>query len=1028
MNLRIGSSARKTSPERLGTPVMGGGSTASTAADASSLQSRAPKRTGSFGKGLGLALANGMTKASEAMPAMGRKTPATTPRSVYPGSKEFPFGSSSTTTSTTQQAAPGAMGPPPGPDPSHLSTFSLRLSELVNQALLPTVMQAPGNTAAAKHTPGRAHIPSIDQIVYDGRHLPSRIRIQELAQTVVAELEYGKSVDAYLLRAVSRAALKALTLLASRLDSLVIPVAKDPSSLIMPTTAKEGVYIAPALEYNIGLATLIWIVEDALENCIEGDEVHAGMPPFVHEILNPVRKRMEMMILHVIQPVLTAVKTSLTASVLKGLRHPFVVAGGSPALTPSVSNNDLNLGPVSPAATPPPSAFASPNGAGMAVAQGNWLKELQGRLEGSRKLLVPRIEARTSKDGEGWFISVAVHLIWKGLFILTARPIESICAAAAGNRSTSIAGYTSIGDVSRLHLPPGQLTAALKSVASVGSNRGRRPDSGLAPTTSSSSASGRGTPSAAAATAGGTDLGRTDGTSTPSGQKAALPPFLKASAAQVADVQAFQKLALKFCKGFVTDKALAAVAAELSRADADEDNKDVVDDDAQLQEEDEEDELARQALAEALEASKSVITVIQAMDGNLDGVRAALSRGLVGSPRNSTVDGGVGAASTARPLEPVQLRALKAIPPLLLLHIVYCRLPAVLTVAGSSGGGDRTYLSAPPALFGMTWQEYEKAIAGFVGGGSWASAAAQRWQREVQAIWEQCKARREELSLNKGGDEESEQLELGTTPTAARNILDASEATPRAADSHLLLSARPQQQSISRVSSRSSSSAYSSSDGGRPSQEYASRREPLLTSSSPTVLSPEQSPSLSPAIPGHDDIEPMEGSIASLNLAGSQQDMGTASGGQQRSSSSSGKSRFWKSSNSINNAGDASSVPSSPRPEGAPGSGSATPSSTSRGFHLPLLSRSSFVGRSASPSSGPTLRGLGVAVTGSRSRSAAAKRAPLADAGLAAGREESAEEAELMELDRTEDALRFFAAALEWAAWSAGVEVKCRLR
>lgn len=1088
MNIKAalgGSSSRRASPER--------------GSDDPALPGRAPRRTGSFGKGLGTALANSMTRATEAVGA-GKKnsssatptpTPGTPGGTPLTSSKEFPF---------PAPAAPGTAGP----DPQHLSNFSLRLSELVNQALAPTAAGAAppssssGMASVAKHASGRSSVPNLNQIVYEGKRLPNRAKIVEFAHLVVSELRYANGVDPYLLRAVSRAALKALTLFANRVDSLLVPVAKDPSSLIMPTTAKEGAHISAALEFNLGLATITWIVEDSLERCIEGDERIGdnGMPAFVSEILTPVRKRMETTILHVIQPVLAGTKASLTGSLLKAVRQPFL-AGASPAVTPSASH-DGTLPPLSPLATPG-SALASPKGPvdGAAPAT-NWIKELQGRLDGSRKLLVPRIEARTSQDGEGWFISVVVHLIWKGLFILSTRPVEPTAACASATTKHGMASFLApsshqaIADANKRSPSPGQLSAALKSVASVGTGRGRTATATPGGVTPAAAASGRATPAA-------------DGTLSPPTAAGGVPHFkpllfspnLKASTSQLSDLQAFQKMSLRFCRGFVSDKALAAVAAELSRAD-------IAAEEQQEEEpqevEDEEDELARQALAEALEAINSTMVVVQAMDLNPAGVRLALERvggaahrTVSGSSSHSAAAGDARLAPTAapatplgiKPLEPTQLRALKAIPPLLLLHIAYCRLPSTVKApwTGTITSSSSAYLSHPPALFGISWQEYERSIAGFVGGTSWAQAAVPRWQKEVEALWSEYAALRQELlDAKRNGkatsktavpavatavaaregphhDEKGAGLldaagiddfgidDFGTTPTPSRLAAAAAAAEQqRRSNEEVAPLSRPATRSDDGRSGLGPTAAGSGSSAASASSRQSSR-----------VHSPAQSPPLGAVdLEGahhEDDVEDMEGSIGALSLGSASQQSASVSANATATAAKQPTKRFWKS-NSGSSETNGAAV--------APPAATRTNSSTGgRGFHLPSLSRPTFGSRTSSPAG--SVRGGSAAAAGgagnaagSTSRSRSSKRedgtagaagvypssaahatsssslsgAPVNGAtgssatpqGNVTAATSTAEDVELSELARCQEAVAFFAKILDWAAWSAGLE------
>lgn len=1032
MNFKINlpSSSRRTSPERTPQEAPHG--------DAA-LQGKAPRRTGSFGRGLGSALATGMTRATEAIGSVGSKKPSSpvpstpgTPSATL-GGREFPFNSTSSgngaSAGGTGSTTPALQGTP---DPSHLSNYSLKLSELVNQSLAPTVPGAQSTAggssvvSAAMHAPGRGSIPKLDQIMYDGRKLPSKAKFQAIAQLLVTELRYAASVDAYLLRAVSRASLKALTLFASRIDALLVPATKEPGLFTMPSTAKDGIHLSSALEYNIGLATLTWIVEDALEDCIEGDARNnlPGMPGFVSEILTPVRKRMETTILHVVQPVLASVKTSLTGCLAKSLRSPFASLG-SPALTPSISLESPLLPPSPDNLTqnaPANTKAASEPTPSVAPAT-NWVKELQGRLDGCRKLLVPRIEARTSQDGEGWFISVAVHLIWKGLFFLSARSVEPGStvafvralggAAALGSPSTT--NQPTLLDSAKRTPSPGQLSAALKSVANVGTGRLRRQEGSSTPSTAPAGSGGVGM-SSGKATPGDS---RHDGALSPTGfvsSKNAQPQCLngKASSGQISDLNAFQKACLRFCKGFVTDKAMAAVAAELSRAESAEEE---LDGDAQ-DIEDEEDELARQALAEGLEATNSTLLVIQALDTSLQGVKFALYR--VAQQADKSEPFASSSIPSSRQLDAAHLRALKAIPPLLLLHLVFCRLPTTLKVPHSRGAA---CLSAPPALFKMSWQEYERSIAGFVGGASWAQAAIGRWKKEVEELWAECEEMRVDItfrqSSERGARQESQDRhhtpqdlpnvdcdDLGTTPTPARlaaTLASSKQAGAETAD----------EMSEERPRSASSSSAKSATRALNPSFDEARRS----TSTSPAAT-PETSPRLR-ASSGLTD-ENMEGSIGSLSLgsAASTEGFSKRPSRGERDGESAPKQRFWKS--SASSAGTPN-LGSQPVPTAGP----------ARGFQLSSLGRSTF-SRTSSPAGSLRL--------GSRSRSSrrlATEHSESVNGSAGASSQDQMSVSgddgvdstalELLDLECTKECLLFFAKVLEWAAWCAGMDLKCQL-
>lgn len=744
-----------------------------------------PKRSSSFGRGLGqlASLTGAKPKAVDLMSFGRTKSGASTPQSPSPQSAADNVAAAAAilaNPAAATNAHAAAMRPPSTPDPSHLTHFSLLLSDLVNKAF---VTCSPGSAPAATTTSSVASnvaaaakgptIPKINQITYEGKHLPDKAKIIEIAQVVVGELRYAEAVDAYLLRAVSRQILKALTLFAARIDSLLVSPTKDPGALRIPTNAKEGLHLPAAMEFNLGLVTLEWIVEDSLERCIEGDRdahgdliadengaVHDGMPHFVSEILTPVRKRMEGTILHIIQPILAQTKASMARCISSAVPTPFVstvtlspstTSGSATAALPSDSGTaSPPLAAVGAAATAPgavPGNVSPPLRPGEAGPGSAWLRELDGRLEGARKLLLPRIEERCGQDGEGWFISVAIHVIWKGLMILTSRSVSLPSNAAAELLTGSNAASTSafdrlMGEVNQKRSPsPAQLAQALKSVG-VGSARSksRGPDA-----TCAASDSGRQSPSHCSA----------------SGLSSATPFSLVSArlcAHQLAELQTFEKLMLRFCDGFLrkpgTQSKKAGKDSKRSRfalfssgaaSSLGGSNAPL---DLSAYDPDEEDELARAALAEAMHALRATIIVLQCLEREPATICAGLEAlkrlpgaessadSLTGSDAGTpSTPAAAGPAAASAVLGSEAAKALDAIPNLLLLHVLYTRLPI---------GAGRLELPSPPALFGYTWTDYEKAIAGFAGGEQWAQAVALRYKPEMEKAWKGVEQRRAE--------------------------------------------------------------------------------------------------------------------------------------------------------------------------------------------------------------------------------------------------------------------------------------------
>lgn len=916
------------------------------------LVGKQPKRSSSFGLGISGMLANSMTKAGESLGGSkkadgGNKSTTTPPVSssnaftpangiLGGGSGGGGSGSNGNGKTSGGASAVGALASKQQhhnnaalPDPSHLAQYSLKLSELVNKAFVPCTpghSSATGSTAgsalagAAKSATalgGGAHgagsgggggasmgAPPLSSISYEGRKLPSRAIILEVAQTVVSELDYAASVDAYLLRAASRASLKALTLFATRIDSLLVSPTRDPALNFVPTTAKEGQHPPAALEYNLGLVALEWIVEDALERCIEGPpgSLDAGMPHFVSEILTPVRKKMEGTILHVIQPLLASIKSSLTACLSKAVPTPFMGLG--PSLSPVSTVTSPGVADIAPfpwggqgaigpamanAATAPsfssaaahasalPSGLISPGpglGSGAAtpssaaVPSTAWLKELEGRLEGARRLLVPRVEERFGQDGEGWYISVAIHLIWKGLMVLTSRVLPtplSIFAPEKGLTSPPSAlspgaplllqhQQLLLAESNKRSPSPAQLTSALKSVSVgvVGGKKEKRADSFDHPKSAMSlSPSGQSTPNLAATASSFSALGSSSSLSA------------RATAHLVAELQAFEKLMLRFSTGFQPSKlkplvksSSTAKSAGTKSSSGDErvisqdgphenDDDDDDDDSSSSSDDDDEDELARAALAEALQAVKSTIIVAQSLETHPEAIVEAIST-----------------RAKHCSLPPEVSRAAKATPYLILLHLVYSRMPIHLPHFAPCAQDVEDHIvsvPSPPGAFGYKWADYERAIGGFVGGESWAMALVNEWKEDIQET-EQDLDRRERaldqavIDARKDAKSAADFEDVDHTPTVTRPMTTRMRAQPQEGEGGKEAKSSDDADSLHAIDLHRTISEL-----GGPSDSYDSLPD-AMTSSAPTLDHAHASTIVDPASSSQQSLNKAKGS------------------------------------------------------------------------------------------------------------------------------------------------------------------------
>lgn len=595
-------------------------------------------------------------------------------------------------------------------DPSHLSQFSLKLNELMNKAFVaPNSAQVStiAHTGTSPFTGVSISVPRIQNISYGNNRLPNRVRVIEMTRLMVDELHTASTVDPYLLRAVSRTILKTISQFVSRIESQLVSPRTDPTALQIPVSVRGAQPLPAAMEFNLALISLEWIVEESLERCLEGlpplallhspslliptsaeGQAQPPMPSFVYEILSPLREQMEASIIHVVQPLLVNIKSSITTCLLRANAHPF-----EPQRAPSIvlepENTSTNKIP--------------------------WHKELEERLDAAYRLLMLRIVDRCGQDGQAWFISVATHTIWKGLVVLTSRSVfapASVVEAqfshtfgrtSSTTPSSAVLNSLLAGEAHAKRVPtPTQLAHALRSVSLTSGHRHRRPVG--------ESMTGTHTP-----------VEKAQDDFEAWSEHFALPanstdcfvinPLLVAE--QLHDLQVLERLMRQFCSQFL-DEQHGRPGQRARSSDSENTDRptlahgaarspDEQADMAMLDDTDDTDEdLARAALKEAFSALRSTVIVLRTLLQEPDALQYMSQASLETHPT----------------LSPVALRAFRVIPSLLLVHIAFCRIPPGWvheqeheTAAGLQLKDEK--LPTPPQVFGYSWHEYETTLTGF---------------------------------------------------------------------------------------------------------------------------------------------------------------------------------------------------------------------------------------------------------------------------------------------------------------------------
>lgn len=618
-------------------------------------------------------------------------------------------------------------------DPSRLSQFSLRLSELVNKAFVANQnnVSSIAHSGTSPFTGTSISVPRIQNIVYGNSRLPNRVHVIEMTRLIVDELHNAEQVDPYLLRAVSRTILKSVSQFVTRIESQLVSPRTDPSALQVPSSLRGTQHVSQAMEFNLALISIEWIVEESLERCLEGlpplallhspnilvstaaeGLAQPRMPGFVHDILSPLRGQMEASIIHVVQPLLVSVKSSITICLKRANAHPF-----------------------QPQTSPPLVSDFDPS---CTEKRQSWHKELEERLDAAYRLLMLRIVDRCGQDGQAWFISVAIHTIWKGLLTLTARSVFAPASVVEAEFShtfgrTSGAMHSSMvlnsllsGEQAKRVPTPTQLAHALRNVSRTASTRKWRGGG--------ESSTGTHTPEVCAEDF---ELWR--------GQFAlpatetdcfVINPLLVAE--QLHDLQVFERLMRQFCVNFYPPKSPKharhasgdsgeSVSAPVSPNAPDSKAAHTVEPSADGSDgaEDEED-LAHEALCEAFDAMHSTIVVLRTLLKEPDALQHIAQMDQHAGEEGS--------------LSPAAVHAFQVIPSLLLLQIAFCRIPPgwVQQRQSDSAGLQLmdNMLAAPPQVFQYSWKEYEAALPGFASAEAAALSLSDRYEPILRRVFD----------------------------------------------------------------------------------------------------------------------------------------------------------------------------------------------------------------------------------------------------------------------------------------------------
>ncbi|OCF42325.1 hypothetical protein I317_03829 [Kwoniella heveanensis CBS 569] len=242
-----------------------------------------------------------------------------------------------------------------------------------------------------------------------------------VGENVVKELPLPTS-DAYLMRAVLRTVVRALSIYTTRLESLLLPALTDPAfaaALNVNAAAPTAHPLNPSQYFALSVAHAAWETCEVLEQTLETGK----WPRFVQETLRPVMDKLDLVVSKVVQPLLLGLKRDLLTSLTKtegtspaggkvvGLASiPAPTSAPLPAVTKEHSHQ-----PVSRL-----TKEISSGGTARQLAIPPCLQHFANRVDGARKVL-ELVAKPCADDGEGWVTGVVVAVIWKGMCIVAEK-------------------------------------------------------------------------------------------------------------------------------------------------------------------------------------------------------------------------------------------------------------------------------------------------------------------------------------------------------------------------------------------------------------------------------------------------------------------------------------------------------------------------------------------------------------------------------------------------------------------------------
>jgi hypothetical protein len=552
--------------------------------------------------------------------------------------------------------------------------------------------------------------------------------------------------DQYLLRSLLRSAvLKTLSIFLSRLESLIISPAADPSILSVPKTVKEAENPPQSQRFSFLILRSAWELKKGLYHAcaVSGETTGpiSEMPKFVRDTLNPWISKLDLLANRIWGPILTAIKDeavntiTVQGAIEVGLCAPPTLpspaAGGHLALPAVHSGSGRSLS-LSRSSTPGPAPLTSTTGitgSSANLAMPNYLKDLSTMLAATSRTFAWLSVAEV--DNQNWKVAIGSSVIWKMMMLYSFRRVDD---AITSTGASSAAGCSP----SRRASPPPSIVNGLSSANTNGGVAASGTAAAATPVPIASAVPKR--------SMSAMGISRLRGSALSSAGKRSPSPPREQSAAHnaarlVVDVEIFESCIEKFVS------TLSLVAPVSSYDGVNNPNSIPCSKNKEcdickgrfipleVDDSDDEDELPREAMQEAMTALSSFIVVLRFLAHESgSGARANPV------PKLLRAIAAVDDLSLAPEICPNFIRALDLLPPLILLQTLVARIPGYYE------------FKMPNQLWNTSWKQYESTMKGFHTGEEWVAEVGWEILKEARRVGRRMTA---------------EQQQAGTTTTAA---------------------------------------------------------------------------------------------------------------------------------------------------------------------------------------------------------------------------------------------------------------------